>query len=221
MFKRRKQQPVHHRVGNLFWPRIGWGRAFRYLWHRVLRLHGTPYSIAAGIACGVAISFTPLAGAHFLLSALFAWLIGGNIVASLIGTAAGNPWTFPFIWLWTYELGTAFGAGRDLAPGAVNPNFAQLFGDLLVAMLRFDIGAPFLHKVWVVWWPMMVGSIPSAILAWLATYLVLRPLVAAYQHRRILRRRKKRHARLEAQRAEKRAVEAVAVMAGLKKEFHR
>lgn len=194
MFRRRKQQPVHHRVGNLFWPRIGWGRAARYLWHRVLRLHGTPYSIAAGIACGAAVSFTPLVGGHFVLAALAAWLIGGNIVAGLIGTAVGNPWTFPFIWLWTFKLGSGMVGAPSGAGSAVQPNFAEVFADLIEALLRFELGAAFFHKFWMVWWPMMVGSVPSMIMVWLATYLMLRPVVAAYQHRRIMRRRRRRKA---------------------------
>ena len=33
-----------------------------YLVKRVTRLSGTPHSIAAGAACGVAISFTPFLG---------------------------------------------------------------------------------------------------------------------------------------------------------------
>ena len=66
---------------------------------RLKRLQGTPYSIATGFACGVAISFTPFIGFHMILAALTAWLIRGNIIASAIGTIVGNPWTFPFIWL--------------------------------------------------------------------------------------------------------------------------
>ncbi|MFR8207121.1 MAG: DUF2062 domain-containing protein [Alphaproteobacteria bacterium] len=33
-------------------------------------------------------------GFHLLLAALTAWIIRGNILASALGTAAGNPWTF-------------------------------------------------------------------------------------------------------------------------------
>ncbi|MDH3231800.1 MAG: DUF2062 domain-containing protein, partial [Alphaproteobacteria bacterium] len=95
MFRRRTQQPVHHRVSNLIWPRMGWGRVFMYLWHRVGRLHGTPHSISAGFASGAAVSFTPFVGVHFILAALTSWFSRGNIVAGLIGTAVGNPWTFP------------------------------------------------------------------------------------------------------------------------------
>lgn len=198
MFKRRKQQPVHHRVGNLFWPRIGWGRAVRYLWHRVLRLHGTPYSIAAGIACGAAVSFTPLVGGHFVLAALMAWLIGGNIVAGLIGTAVGNPWTFPFIWLWTFKLGSGMIGMEHAAEAGAQPDFSHVFADLIEALLRFEFEPAFFHKIWAVWWPMMIGSVPSMIVVWLATYLMLRPVVAAYQHQRVMRRRHRRKALADA-----------------------
>lgn len=206
MFKRRTSQPVHHRVGYILWPRTGWSRAVRYLGHRVLRLHGSPYAIAAGIACGVAISFTPLISGHFVLAAFFAWLIGGNIVAALIGTAVGNPWTFPFIWLWTFKIGSALGAGAG--DTSIAPNFVEVFADLIKALLRFDLSGDFFHKIWAVWWPMMAGSVPTMIVVWLASYLLLRPIVATYQRQRVIRRRRKAVRR--AAKAEKRAKKLMA-----------
>jgi len=192
MFKRRTQQPVHHRVSNLIWPRMGWGRVVVYLWHRVARLHGTPHSIAGGIACGAAVSFTPFVGAHFVLAALAAWLSRSNIVAGLIGTAVGNPWTFPFIWWWTFTLGSKMGAGRVVN---VKPDVLQVVVDLpgvaARAVLSFDIDWAYLENLWAVIWPMMVGSVPTFILVWLSTYLLFKPLVSAYQSRRIARRRRK------------------------------
>ena len=44
-----------------------------------------------------------------------AYIVRANIVAAAIGTVAGNPWTFPFIWLWTYWL------GRKILGGWGNP----------------------------------------------------------------------------------------------------
>lgn len=190
----------------------------RYLWHRVLRLHGTPYSIAAGIACGAAVSFTPLVGGHFVLAALTAWLIGGNIIAGLIGTAVGNPWTFPFIWLWTFKLGSGM-VGMDRAAGAVvQPDFSQVFADLIEALLRFEFGPAFFHKIWAVWWPMMIGSVPSMIVVWLATYLMLRPVVAAYQHQRVMRRRHRRKILVEAEAMTKRQKPKLGEMPKVEKE---
>jgi uncharacterized protein (DUF2062 family) len=191
MFKRRKHQPVHHRVGNLIWPRIGFRRSMTYIWHRVGRLHGTPHSIAGGFAAGAAISFTPLVGSHFVLAALIAWATRSNIVAGLLGTAVGNPWTFPFIWLWIYEVGHRMGVGRALA---VEPDFVAIFTDLpsvvVKVVISFDLDSAYFDNVWAVLWPMMVGSIPTFALVWLAIYLFLKPLVATYQAKRIMRRRR-------------------------------
>lgn len=193
MFRRRTQQPVHHRVSNLIWPRMGWGRVALYLWHRVGRLHGTPHSIAGGFACGSAVSCTPFIGAHFILAAITSWLSRGNIVAGLIGTGVGNPWTFPFIWWWIYTLGTKMGAGSR-ATGQ-EPDFLAIFtnmpGVAMNAMLNFELDAAYFENFWSVIWPMMVGSVPTFIVVWLATYLLLKPFVAAYQSRRIARRRRK------------------------------
>ena len=192
MFKRRSYQPVHHRVGNLIWPRAGFRRSVTYIWHRVGRLHGTPHSIAGGFAAGAAISFTPFVGGHFLLAALIAWATRSNIVAGLLGTAVGNPWTFPFIWLWIYEIGHRVGAGRALA---IEPDFVAIFTDLpgvvVKALISFDLDSAYFDNVWAVLWPMMVGSIPTFFLVWLAIYFVLKPLVATYQAKRIMRRRRK------------------------------
>ena len=192
MFRRRKQQPVHHKVGNLIWPRIGFRRSMTYVWHRVGRLHGTPHSIAGGFAAGAAISFTPFVGGHFVLAILFSWATRSNFVAGLLGTAVGNPWTFPFIWIWTYELGRRMGAGNELASA---PDFVGIFTDLpsvvVKALISFDLDSAYFENVWAVLWPMMVGSIPTFVLVWLACYLFLKPLVATYQVKRIAGRRRK------------------------------
>jgi uncharacterized protein (DUF2062 family) len=78
-----------------------------YLVRRATRLAGTPHSIAAGAACGVAISFTPLIGLHLLGAFLLCLLVRGNYLAAAAGTLVGNPWTFPFIWVATDQLGHA------------------------------------------------------------------------------------------------------------------
>jgi uncharacterized protein (DUF2062 family) len=192
MFRRRKQQPVHHKVGNLIWPQIGFRRSMTYVWHRVGRLHGTPHSIAGGFAAGAAVSFTPFVGSHFVLAVLLSWLTRGNIVAGLLGTAIGNPWTFPFIWLWIYKLGRRMGAG---GAGEAKPDALAIIVDLPGvmgrALLSFDVDWVYLDNLWAILWPMMVGSIPTFVLVWLGFYLFLKPLVATYQVKRIARRRRK------------------------------
>ena len=157
-----------------------------YLAHRVGRLPGTPYSIAAGFACGAAISFTPFVGLHFILGALWAWTMRANILASAIGTAMGNPWTFPLIWAWIYKLGIWLQYGGESTDAGID-DFSSMFASMIEAMLNFDMAYLF-HTVWPVWWPMLLGSIPSALVIWLIFFFAFRPLIATYQRRRIRRR---------------------------------
>lgn len=205
MFRRRKQQPVHHRVGNLIWPRIGFRRSATYVWHRIGRLHGTPHSIAGGFAAGAAVSFTPFVGGHFILAAIVALMTRSNVVAGLLGTAVGNPWTFPFIWFWTYELGRRMGVGGG---NVAKPDFVAIFTDLpsvaVKAAISLDVDAAYLDNVWAVLWPMMIGSIPTFIAVWMVFYFALRPVVASYQLRRIARRDRKQQKLLEKQREQER-----------------
>ena len=174
MFRRRNSRQPHDHVREAVWPSIGWRRSLHYLRHRVGRLPGTPYSIAAGFAFGAAISFTPLVGFHIVVSAAVSWLCGASIVAAAIGTVVGNPWTFPFIWAWIYTLGVWI-LGRD--PIVINYE---------------TLGFGFLYEnFWAIFIPMMVGGIPTAIAAWVAFYFPLKATVAKYQAARRRRRDRK------------------------------
>lgn len=190
MFRRRARPSIVNMVKWFFWPERGWNRAGRYVWHRLHRLPGTPHSIAAGLACGGAMSVTPLIGVHFFLAALLAWLMRGNVVGSAFGTLIGNPWTFPVIWVSTYYLGQ-FILGQGLPTGEMTVNFADMFSGLIRSMIEAD-GALFMDKVWPIWWPMIVGSIPSALMTWIVMYTVFFRLVEAYQKRRLARMAKGR-----------------------------
>lgn len=117
MSARRSQVSWTTKLKSRLWPQEGWKAYGRNLLLRLRRMPGTPRSIAAGVACGVAISFTPFVGFHLLLAALTAWIIRGNILASALGTAAGNPWTFPFIWLSVLYTGRRM-LGGDYAHSA-------------------------------------------------------------------------------------------------------
>ena len=188
MFGRRNKISSGARLRNFVWPRSGWRRSTKYLRHRIFRLPGTPYAIAAGVACGAAVSFTPVVGFHFVLAALLAWLLRANIVASAVGTAVGNPWTFPFIWVWVYELGTWMGVGDALSAGDLD--FTGLFAAILQALLRFDMIYLF-ETAWPIMTPMLAGSVPTAIVVWFVFYLLMKPMIASYHHRRLMTRRRR------------------------------
>lgn len=179
MFRRRHPIPLGRRVHGWLWPQMGWRRLGTYLIRRLTRLPGTPHSIATGFACGAAISFTPFLGLHTVLSVLLAFLLRGNYLAAVAGTLVGNPWTFPFIWVASDQLGHALLGGPPLPEAFQGPHF-----DALV------------HQLGGLIWPMTVGSVPLGALAGLAAYFLVARMVAAYQtgrrHRRERRRAERR-----------------------------
>jgi len=189
MFGRRENLPITRRAKEFVWPSLGWRRAARYAGHRLSRLPGSPYRIAAGIASGAAVSFTPLVGFHFIVAALLALAVRGNVIASAIGTAVGNPWTFPFIWAWT------FAAGRWLLGEQVSGIYPELL------TLEFIFENP-MHILL----PMAVGSVPTAIVVWFAVFFPARSMVAQYQRAR--RWRLRRRAIVAERRAARRAAKA-------------
>lgn len=184
MFKRRKQLTLGHKVLGFFWPRIGWQRAGYYTLHRLARMPGSAYSIAGGFACGAAVSFTPFVGLHFIISGILAWIIRCNIIASAVGTAIGNPWTFPFIWTWLYKSGEWIITGGN--PDYTNtPEFGAFFGNMMEAALNFDI--PYLiETVAPVFWPMFVSGLPTGFVIWWVFYIPLKYVIQKRQERRLL-----------------------------------
>jgi uncharacterized protein (DUF2062 family) len=175
MFKRRHPLPFHKRAGAVVWPRGGWRRSGAYVAHRLRRLPGTPYRIAAGFASGAAISFTPFIGLHFVLAAVLAVAVRGNVIAAAIGTVVGNPWTFPLIWLWTYSLGRwVLGGGHSLKVLPEDMSFQHIVDNPFDVLL-----------------PMVVGGIPTAIVAWFVFFWPLQRTVAGYQRARRRRLRKR------------------------------
>lgn len=203
VFKRRNRPPISERVREFVYPRKGWLRPFEYLGHRVRRLPDTPHRIALGVACGVFASFSPLFGFHLLLAAGLAWLVRGNVLASLLGTFFGNPVTFPFIA--TFSLG----GGREiLGLSGKAKDFKWLvdaFSEALVGLwdgtkALFGHGHADLHAlsdfVQTIFLPYLLGGTIFGFIAAVAFYFLSRPVIAAYQNRRRSRLLQRARARL-------------------------
>ena len=182
MFKRRKKSNLLRKIQGFFWPSSGWKRSTQYLFHRIGRLPGTPYSIAAGFACGAAISFTPFVGLHIIMGCLIACIVRANIIATVIGTAVGNPWTFPFIWTFIFNLGVWL-SGVGSSANANELNFQKLFSISLEAIYKADM--PFFFvTAWPVLWPMFIGGVPTFFIVWIVFYFSLIPVIKSYQWKR-------------------------------------
>lgn len=181
----RRRQPISRltKLRELFWPRRGFIRSFHYLTKRVLRLSATPHAIAAGVVAGVASSWTPFIGLHFVLAFAIAYLIAGNMVAAAIGTAFGNPLTFPFIWAATWEVGhRLIGKGN---PAAQSVDLEK----------RFSLSA--IESMWQpILKPMLIGAIPLAIVSAIIIYCIIYFTVAKFQARRRERLAERARARL-------------------------
>lgn len=168
LFKRRRSQPMGERIRYTLWPRAGWGRAARYLGKRALRISATPHAVAVGLAMGALSSFTPFMGLHFLLAFALTALLGGNMLAAALGTAVGNPLTFPFIWALSYRL------GRHVLGQSSGPSDAPVN---LLERSFLDIGPTLL-------WPMIVGGLTMGVPVAVVIYVAARTAVAAFQRQR-------------------------------------
>jgi len=191
VFKRRDRRSVLQVVKQFLWPRGGWGRAYYYVRHRVRRLPDTPEKIARGVWAGVFASWTPFYGLHFIVAALVAMVMRGNILAALLGTFFGNPLTYVPIGVVALNtghfllgsrpredieasLGAKFaGAGSDLWH-----NFSAMFSDEVANWHRLHV---FYDEVFV---PYLVGGVIPGIIASTVVYYLTVPLIAAYQNRR-------------------------------------
>ena len=137
LFKRREKLSWKKRLSGYLWPQGGWKRYGQFILLKLHRLGGTPRSIAAGFACGAAISFTPFVGFHMILAAATAFLLRGNIIASAVGTVVGNPWTFPFIWISVLYTGRLM-LGET---GAGKIEFAHVFEKSFHALMTLDFSS--------------------------------------------------------------------------------
>lgn len=181
ILKRRKSIGWMRKVRNFFWPEIGFQRAAKYISYKVNRISGSPHAIALGFAAGVFASFTPLIGFHFVVAALVAWAIGGNLLASAIGTSVGNPLTFPFIWFVTHNTGSFLLGQKGREEIAIAVPDAGM-------KLLFTNPARFFAESWAglepVFFPMCVGSIPLGLSSGIMAYVILKPAVTKYKARR-------------------------------------
>jgi uncharacterized protein (DUF2062 family) len=176
LFRRRKPIGFPERIRIFFWPRRSFSRSFQYFGKRILRLTATPHAIAAGVAAGVMASWTPFIGLHFVIAAILAYLMAGNILASAFGTAFGNPLSFPFIWTASYLLG-----GRlliDDFDGRVPQFHFGNFGYL-------ELWEPLIK-------PMLIGCLPFMLVSGGIFYVITYYSVSTFQaqrRRKLLKRK--------------------------------
>jgi uncharacterized protein len=85
--------------------RLSWRRRGKILLLEFLGRAEPLERVAAAIALGVSIGFSPFLGFHLLLALGLATILGLNRLDAVLGTLAGNPWTFPPVFALGYRLG--------------------------------------------------------------------------------------------------------------------
>ncbi|TFL17462.1 DUF2062 domain-containing protein [Jannaschia formosa] len=191
MFKRRDRLPIWQSALRFLWPRGGWGRAAIYVKHRLRRLPDTPRKISRGIMVGVFTTFTPLYGVHFVLAALLAVLVRGNVMAALLGTFFGNPLTYVPIAVVSLNLGHWM-LDTEIDPEVDETIFDKFWGageDLLWNSWYAVTGQPVNWQATQTFWsdvflPWTVGGLLPGIFTGIAAYTISLPLIEAYQRRR-------------------------------------
>ncbi|MFA5593180.1 MAG: DUF2062 domain-containing protein [Micavibrio sp.] len=105
LFRRREKEPLTARLRNLVWPSMSFRRVFDYYKYRSIRIQASEHAIAAGLAFGCLVSWTPTFGTHLLQCLLFCWATRTSFIASVIGSGFGNFVTTPLLMLISYHAG--------------------------------------------------------------------------------------------------------------------
>lgn len=185
-------------IFEFFWPRGGWTRAFHYVKHRLRRLPDTPETIARGIFAGLFTVFTPFYGMHFVVAALLALILRGNILAALLATFVGNPLTYVPIGVLSLQLGYwLLGMQQHAGPPHHSDGISHGFGGKFLAAaddLKDNIWALFtdVDANWhglalfydEIFFPYLVGGLIPGVISGLVGYFISVPLIRAYQARR-------------------------------------
>ncbi|MGV3650399.1 MAG: DUF2062 domain-containing protein [Devosia sp.] len=168
------------RLREFVWPSMGPKRYLIYLGRRAQRLRASPHAIAAGIASGAAVSVFPFIGFHFILGFVLAFFTRGNMLAAAIGTAFGNPFTFPIFFAVSYQIGKAVLPGDQRTADSIMAN-AEVT-DLVATMFSEGFAG-----LWPVLHAMIIGAIPVALVTFATFYLVTRTLVTKPRKRKVER----------------------------------
>lgn len=153
---------------------MGWRRSSLYWRHRIVRLKESNNNIAAGLAIGAAISFTPLPGAHIAGAAALCLIFRLNIIAGIIGTFVGNPWTIPLMWWAAYRVGqfTFLSLGLEVAKMPGRFEWRQLVSEVW-------------HHPMQLFAPWLAGGFMLMLLSWPVFYFIFKYLLGylrATQH---------------------------------------
>lgn len=84
---------------------LTWKRRWRVLVLDLLGREESPERVAAAIAMGIGIGFSPFIGFHIWIALGLAFALRLNKIDAALGQFVGNPWTLPPVYALGYRLG--------------------------------------------------------------------------------------------------------------------
>ena len=186
-FGRKKKKKLIISIYNFIKIFFAFSRTKKYISLSIKRIKGTPQALSLGLATGIAISFTPFIGLHALLAIFISWVIGGSMAAALIGTLFGNPWTFPFIWYFTFEIGQFINYGflsyeEEFSFKIIKKEILTLL--VIIKNIIVFANLPELEqnveKLKLIPF-MVVGSIPLVFITWILSYFSFLIIFKSYK----------------------------------------
>jgi hypothetical protein len=147
--------------------------AFKQRFLHMLGSDSPPETVAASFAIGVAVSFTPLFGLHWIIALLLAFILKLNKVDVLLGTLVVNPLTIPAV------AAIAIPIGRFLLR-ARHEAISHLPWRELFRRSFWTAAAPTMKAVG---FQMAVGMLSLAVLAGALTYVVLVYLIRRHREK--------------------------------------
>lgn len=159
-------------------------RVAREAWRQLNAIEATPHAIALGIATGVFVAFLPLIGVQMVLATLIAWAGRASIGAALLGTWAGNPVTWPLMWMASYGIGLGLLGQAHATPlHEIQDSIARV-GRAAVEPARWQSGLIDAAAVlWPILKPLLLGSLVLGLAAGAVLYCLARWAASACQFR--------------------------------------
>lgn len=154
-------------------------------WSEVLRLETTPHAVGLGLATGVFVAFLPVLGVQMLVAVAIAWAGRANVGAAVLGTWAGNPLTWPAMWIGSYLLGL-------MLLGETGPMTAEELQRTLTSVAEastFRLDPLSMMNaagklLWPILKPLFVGSLVLGLISGSALYFIGRRAAEAFCTRR-------------------------------------
>ena len=177
MFKRQNKRGIFSKVRNYIYPEMGLKRTLAYYGFKMIRIKASSHSIAFGFSLGVFVSFGPFIGLHTICSFIFAFIFRCNLIATLLGSLVGNPWTFPALWWLEYKIGNLILNTNELVDTKLLKHMKHhLIHNLIHSLKKGDIDV-FVEHIFPVIKPLLLGSIPVAIISAVALYQPIKILI--------------------------------------------